>query len=195
MDISPIASPPPATLNFQKSPQMENRTIPLQAQASNGQLPSGTNFTIGPYPYSSNNMENNNMINNSPALKNNLGSNIHVQGRYSVGAPPPENSNGVIRRNSAGASYMGKSNGNTIIQTSMMSAQSQKEIGTYSMLSSANSSSLQSRKLCIICMAASHEVALDPCGHICMCNGCAMKMDQCPICRRNIEKFLRIFHS
>jgi ankyrin repeat protein len=46
---------------------------------------------------------------------------------------------------------------------------------------------------CKICFEKMINSALDPCGHSLMCYECAIRMAQCPVCRRKIEKALRIF--
>ncbi|CEM02386.1 unnamed protein product [Vitrella brassicaformis CCMP3155] len=46
---------------------------------------------------------------------------------------------------------------------------------------------------CVICMAKPDECAFDPCGHVCACMDCAVKLDDCPICRTKIMKVLRVF--
>lgn len=50
-----------------------------------------------------------------------------------------------------------------------------------------------SRPWCVICMAKPEEVAVDPCGHLSMCQGCAEQVQQCPVCRGPIGKLLRVF--
>eukprot|EP00922_Rhytidocystis_sp_ex-Travisia-forbesii_P001756 GHVS01002482.1.p1 GENE.GHVS01002482.1~~GHVS01002482.1.p1 ORF type:complete len:551 (+),score=54.95 GHVS01002482.1:618-2270(+) len=46
---------------------------------------------------------------------------------------------------------------------------------------------------CVVCMTDPDEAALDPCGHICMCMNCALQVDNCPICRTEVSKVLKIF--
>lgn len=50
-----------------------------------------------------------------------------------------------------------------------------------------------SRPWCVICMAKPEEVAVDPCGHLSMCQGCAEQVKACPVCRGPIGKLLRVF--
>uniref|UniRef100_A0A0G4GME0 RING-type domain-containing protein n=1 Tax=Chromera velia CCMP2878 TaxID=1169474 RepID=A0A0G4GME0_9ALVE len=65
----------------------------------------------------------------------------------------------------------------------------------------AGGMSPQSRKYhsrapnCVICLTRRDDVAFDPCGHVCCCHQCAESLAQklCPICRKPIEKMLRIF--
>eukprot|EP00928_Gymnodinium_smaydae_P045808 TRINITY_DN30490_c0_g1_i2.p1 TRINITY_DN30490_c0_g1~~TRINITY_DN30490_c0_g1_i2.p1 ORF type:complete len:300 (-),score=38.80 TRINITY_DN30490_c0_g1_i2:119-1018(-) len=49
------------------------------------------------------------------------------------------------------------------------------------------------RAMCVICMAAPQEIAIDPCGHLSMCNACAAVVQSCPVCRGPIEKSLRVY--
>jgi len=51
----------------------------------------------------------------------------------------------------------------------------------------------RSRPWCVVCMAKPEEVAVDPCGHLSMCEECASQVRQCPVCRGPIEKLLRVF--
>lgn len=49
------------------------------------------------------------------------------------------------------------------------------------------------RPYCVICMERPQEMAIDPCGHLSMCQACCSKMTTCPVCRGPIQKALRIF--
>jgi uncharacterized protein YggU (UPF0235/DUF167 family) len=44
---------------------------------------------------------------------------------------------------------------------------------------------------CVVCMDASHEVVIVPCGHFCMCKECANILQnssgKCPMCRGDIH--------
>ncbi|PFH37983.1 putative Bardet-Biedl syndrome 5 [Besnoitia besnoiti] len=46
---------------------------------------------------------------------------------------------------------------------------------------------------CVICMTSPDEAAFDPCGHICTCMRCAFQIENCPVCRSQILKVLRIY--
>lgn len=52
---------------------------------------------------------------------------------------------------------------------------------------------------CIICLTQPKEVAVVPCGHLCMCTACANEISkrtrtrQCPICRQKFRSTLRVF--
>ena len=48
---------------------------------------------------------------------------------------------------------------------------------------------------CCICLDKSLSHAVDPCGHLCLCNNseCFSKLSNCPICRSPITKLLKVF--
>ena len=48
---------------------------------------------------------------------------------------------------------------------------------------------------CVLCMENDVEVAFVPCGHFCVCVGCAAGLAQCPICRHDVERELRVYMS
>lgn len=45
---------------------------------------------------------------------------------------------------------------------------------------------LEERTLCIVCLSAERS-RLPACNHLCMCDGCAIKTRQCPVCRRRFR--------
>lgn len=47
---------------------------------------------------------------------------------------------------------------------------------------------------CVVCMDAAATHALVPCGHKCVCETCAEKLDICPKCRGTIQARVRIFN-
>lgn len=51
------------------------------------------------------------------------------------------------------------------------------------------------RPWCVVCMAQPQEVAIDPCGHCCMCHTCVEAVKTCPVCRGPIQKALRIYFA
>ncbi|XP_062600772.1 putative inhibitor of apoptosis [Saccostrea cucullata] len=54
---------------------------------------------------------------------------------------------------------------------------------------------LKEQKLCKICLDEEVGVLFEPCGHICCCASCAAPLQQCPICRKPIQKSLKAFIS
>ena len=54
---------------------------------------------------------------------------------------------------------------------------------------------LEDARLCKVCMEAEICFVFIPCGHICICENCALNRDlkNCPICRAKITKRLKTF--
>jgi hypothetical protein len=50
-------------------------------------------------------------------------------------------------------------------------------------------------KCCVICEERPVEVALLECGHMSFCQKCAEPLKECPICRQNIIRFIRIYQN
>ena len=47
---------------------------------------------------------------------------------------------------------------------------------------------------CVVCMNAEKTVVLVPCGHLCICEGCAQKIaGACPICRAEVVSHVRAY--
>ncbi len=46
---------------------------------------------------------------------------------------------------------------------------------------------------CVICLDGPVQMALVPCGHACVCTGCGVGLDLCPICRRSADTKLELF--
>ncbi|CAF2697414.1 unnamed protein product [Rotaria sp. Silwood2] len=46
---------------------------------------------------------------------------------------------------------------------------------------------------CIICVTEERQLACMPCGHLCTCVICGYALHSCPICRQQIESFVRIY--
>ena len=46
---------------------------------------------------------------------------------------------------------------------------------------------LQDEKQCVICMDAERNICIVGCGHIVMCEHCADRIEECPMCNRRIE--------
>lgn len=49
--------------------------------------------------------------------------------------------------------------------------------------------------LCNVCMSAEANTAIIPCGHTVACVRCLERLDNCPVCRKPIERLLRIYRS
>jgi len=53
---------------------------------------------------------------------------------------------------------------------------------------------------CVICLDAPPELACVPCGHVCLCSGCARALTlndsfrfKCPVCRTKVQCTMRIY--
>ena len=54
--------------------------------------------------------------------------------------------------------------------------------------------SVKSCSECVVCLEGEAVVAILPCGHRCVCEGCAtLQMTQCPMCRQPVQDMKRIF--
>ena len=54
-------------------------------------------------------------------------------------------------------------------------------------------SSIQNK--CVVCLTHDPDVVLLPCGHLCLCEGCAGAIDRCPLCRRDVQEAKRVYRS
>ncbi|CAD7950428.1 unnamed protein product [Amoebophrya sp. A120] len=48
---------------------------------------------------------------------------------------------------------------------------------------------------CVICLSQPQSHAAMPCGHLCLCSRCYPVLKSCPICRRPVENFARIYRA
>ena len=48
-------------------------------------------------------------------------------------------------------------------------------------------------KLCKICYEEQRNAVFVPCGHLCSCFDCALKLNECPLCRQPLEKIVKTF--
>jgi hypothetical protein len=48
---------------------------------------------------------------------------------------------------------------------------------------------------CVVCWDRVAVVALNPCGHVCVCDTCSGKQRDCPLCRTRVTLTMRIFFS
>ena len=46
---------------------------------------------------------------------------------------------------------------------------------------------------CVLCLTEEKRIACSPCGHLCACVPCGHSLRLCPICRREIEAFVRVY--
>ena len=54
---------------------------------------------------------------------------------------------------------------------------------------------LEDSRLCKICMVEEVSQLLNPCNHVVCCNDCIARLQECPICRTNIEDSKMIYFS
>jgi hypothetical protein len=82
---------------------------------------------------------------------------------------------------------------NLISQTNVKTSERSvtKEQKTEVKTSPENSSS--SSNLCVLCWTEEKRLACIPCGHLATCVPCGHSLRTCPICRREIEAFVRIY--
>ena len=48
-------------------------------------------------------------------------------------------------------------------------------------------------RTCKVCLKEEVEILFDPCGHLSTCTKCSSGLNECPICRRKINKKIRAF--
>ncbi|CAF1332847.1 unnamed protein product [Rotaria sp. Silwood1] len=70
-------------------------------------------------------------------------------------------------------------------------AQKNKKITNVNDQSQSNDS--QSSNLCVLCITEEKNLACIPCGHMSTCVACGHSLRLCPICRREIDAFIRIY--
>ena len=46
---------------------------------------------------------------------------------------------------------------------------------------------------CVLCLTEEKRLACIPCGHLATCVSCGHSLRSCPICRREIDAFVRIY--
>ena len=46
---------------------------------------------------------------------------------------------------------------------------------------------------CVLCLTEEKRLACIPCGHFATCVACGHSLRSCPLCRREIEAFVRIY--
>ena len=48
---------------------------------------------------------------------------------------------------------------------------------------------------CIVCLERPRDIYFSPCGHVCVCHVCALRMDKCAMCRAHVDAGLPAFIS
>jgi len=49
------------------------------------------------------------------------------------------------------------------------------------------------QKSCNLCMDKQKNIALMPCGHVCVCSECCESLIKCPVCRSTIHQKVKVF--
>lgn len=47
---------------------------------------------------------------------------------------------------------------------------------------------------CVVCWSRTSEIALVPCGHVCLCQSCPL-LSACPMCRAQVTRSIRVYLS
>ncbi|CAF1118689.1 unnamed protein product [Rotaria sordida] len=69
--------------------------------------------------------------------------------------------------------------------------QTNKQITT--MNNRSQSTNSEPSNLCVLCLTEEKQLACIPCGHMATCVACGHSLRLCPICRREIDAFIRIY--
>ncbi|CAF2926476.1 unnamed protein product [Rotaria sp. Silwood2] len=75
---------------------------------------------------------------------------------------------------------------------SLTSTGNEREVQTNKKITNVNDQS-QSLNLCVLCITEEKKLACIPCGHMSTCVACGHSLRSCPICRREIDAFIRIY--
>jgi hypothetical protein len=62
-----------------------------------------------------------------------------------------------------------------------------------SQLAAKDNTEISSDRLCVLCLSEERRLACLPCGHLAICVPCGHSLRSCPMCRREISAFVRIF--
>jgi pSer/pThr/pTyr-binding forkhead associated (FHA) protein len=54
---------------------------------------------------------------------------------------------------------------------------------------------LQKEKECAVCFVEDRDILCEPCNHVSVCSVCVIQLQNCPICRGQIEKTKKVYHS
>lgn len=69
------------------------------------------------------------------------------------------------------------------------------ELKEYKQLNCSLKNELNEINNCKICFSNKMDVLCQPCGHLCICSNCSKRCLKCPICRKNIKKYVKVFMS
>ena len=62
-------------------------------------------------------------------------------------------------------------------------------------LNSSLKNELNEMNNCKICFSNKMDVLCRPCGHLCICSSCSKRCLKCPICRKDVRKYVKVFMS
>lgn len=58
----------------------------------------------------------------------------------------------------------------------------------------ANVEGLHEAQICVACLQNPREVALFPCGHVCVCADCSLRIqERCPVCRESVAETVAVY--
>jgi hypothetical protein len=103
-----------------------------------------------------------------------------------LGAPLPRPS--TPPRTDAGNAHGGVSNNVNLSSSLVVNDDMRGEEAGNSVMSSIENK-------CVVCLTHDPDVVLLPCGHLCLCEGCAGAIDRCPLCRRDVQDTKHAYRS
>lgn len=75
----------------------------------------------------------------------------------------------------------------------------ENKIEMNNILESNSTDNSDSNTICICCMKNQRETTFNPCGHVCCCMLCSIKIFQrdkkCPLCRKDCQNFIKLYMS
>ncbi|KAJ8316925.1 hypothetical protein KUTeg_004829 [Tegillarca granosa] len=78
----------------------------------------------------------------------------------------------------------------TVTSVTSLAESEQKDVKTIL----EENENLKKQKECKICMSDDATTVFLPCGHLVCCPGCAVSVKDCPMCRKAIEKVVRVYY-
>ena len=66
---------------------------------------------------------------------------------------------------------------------------------TQSQIPEPDSTEVAKESECKVCFERNMDAVFIPCGHVAACFPCASKMTQCPICRSDVDRVVRLYFS
>jgi len=69
------------------------------------------------------------------------------------------------------------------------------ELKQYKNLNDSLKNELDEVKNCKICFSNKMDVLCRPCGHLCVCQSCSKRLSKCPICRKDVKQYIKVYMS